>query len=51
MNKYEENGVINPPTENEAIRIAKFYGLEEEVKELIEEGFTPEQALREWDII
>lgn len=38
-------------TELEAIKIAKKYGLEKEIQELIDyEGLSPEQALREWDI-
>lgn len=37
-------------TEEEAIRIARTYGLEEEVRMMMEDGFTPEQALYEWDI-
>lgn len=37
-------------TEEEAMRIAKTYGLEEEVRLMIEDGFTPEEALYEWDI-
>lgn len=37
-------------TEEEAMRIAKIYGLEEEVRLMIEDGFTPEEALYEWDI-
>lgn len=37
--------------EIEAIRIARKYGLEKEVQELIDyEGLSPEQALREWNI-
>lgn len=38
-------------TEIEAIRIAKVFNLEQEIRELIDnEGLSPEQALREWDI-
>lgn len=37
-------------TKEEALRIAKIYGLEEEVRLMIEDGFTPEEALYEWDI-
>lgn len=46
----KEEGVFSIPNEDEAIRIAKVYGLENEIKELIEEGFTPEEALREYDL-
>lgn len=37
-------------TEEEAMRIARLYGLEEEIRLMIEDGFTPEEALYEWDI-
>ena len=36
-------------TYDEAIAVATNYGLEEEVKYLMDHGFTPDEALREWD--
>lgn len=36
-------------TYEEAIAAAANYGLEEEVKYLMDHGFTPDEALREWD--
>lgn len=36
-------------TKEEAIELAKQYGVEQEVQYLIEHGFTPDEALREWD--
>lgn len=37
-------------TEEEAIEFAKQYGLEYEVKYLIDHGWTPYEALCEWDV-
>lgn len=37
-------------TEEEALRVANKYGLYNEIKELLDEGMTPEEALKEWDI-
>lgn len=34
----------------EALEIAKDYGLEIEVAEMIDAGLTPDEALREFDI-
>ena len=36
-------------TYEEAIAAAANYGLEEEVKYLMDHGYTPDEALREWD--
>ena len=36
-------------TEEQAIAEAKKYGLEEEVKYLMAHGYTPDEALREYD--
>lgn len=36
-------------TYEEAIAVAANYGLEEEVKYLMDHGYTPDEALREWD--
>lgn len=36
-------------TYEEAIAAAANYGLEEEVKYLMDHGFAPDEALREWD--
>ena len=36
-------------TEEEALAEAKKYGLEEEIKYLMEHGYTPDEALREYD--
>lgn len=36
-------------TYEEAIAAAANYGLKEEVKYLMDHGFTPDEALREWD--
>ena len=34
----------------DAIVIARKYGLEEEIRQELASGLTPEQALEEWDI-
>lgn len=36
-------------TYEEAIAAAAVYGLQYEVKYLMDHGFTPDEALREWD--
>lgn len=38
-------------TPKEAIMIARKYNLEYEVRQELNSGLTPEQALEEWDII
>lgn len=38
-------------TRDEAIQVAKEYDLEQEVIDLIDSGYTPEEALEEWDIL
>lgn len=38
-------------TDEEALEIAQEYNLEWEVQELLNEGYTPEEALEEWDIL
>lgn len=38
-------------TPKEAIFIARKYNLEREVRQELEAGLTPEQALEEWDIL
>ena len=38
-------------TEEKALEIARENNLEWEVQELLNEGFTPEEALEEWDIL
>lgn len=38
-------------TNEQAIKLAKKFGLEEEVKNELANGATPEEALAEWDII
>lgn len=38
-------------TEQEAITITQEFGLEYEVQELLNEGYTPEEALEEWDLL
>lgn len=38
-------------TAKEAIIIARKYNLEAEVRQELASGLTPEEALREWDII
>ena len=35
----------------EAIATAKKYGLQWEIERLIQNGHSPEEALREWDIL
>ena len=37
-------------TSKEAILIARKYGLEKEVRQELEAGLSPEDALSEWDI-
>lgn len=38
-------------TYEEAIDVAANYGLAEEIKYLMDHGFTPDEALREWDCL
>lgn len=38
-------------TKEEALEIAREYCLEAEIQELLDEGFTPEEALEDWDIL
>lgn len=38
-------------TPKDAIFIARKYNLEREVRQELEAGLTPEQALEEWDIV
>jgi hypothetical protein len=38
-------------TKKDAIFLARKYNLEEEVRQELEAGLTPEQALEEWDIV
>ena len=38
-------------TAKEAIMMARKYNLEYEVRQELNSGLTPEQALEEWDII
>lgn len=42
---------ITELTEERAIEIAQEHDLEIEIRELMLEGFTPEEALEEWDIL
>lgn len=35
----------------EAIQIARKYNLEAEIRQELASGLTPEEALREWDIL
>lgn len=37
-------------TQFEAIQIARKYNLEYEIRQELNSGLTPEQALEEWDI-
>ena len=37
-------------TSKEAIQIARKYNLEYEIRQELNSGLTPEQALEEWDI-
>lgn len=38
-------------TREEALKIAKKYGLEKEVDYAMQNGYSPEEALYEWDIV
>ena len=38
-------------TPKDAIFIARKYNLEREIRQELEAGLTPEQALEEWDIV
>ena len=38
-------------TAKEAIFLARKYNLEKEIRQELDSGLTPEQALREWDIL
>ena len=38
-------------TKKEAIFLARKYGLEKEIRQELESGLTPEEALEEWDMI
>ena len=37
-------------TVQEALNYAAIYGLQNEVQQCLDDGLTPEQALREWDL-
>jgi len=37
-------------TKEEALKIARDYNLEQEVKDAMRFGFTPDEALEDWDI-
>lgn len=37
-------------TAQQALNYAALYGLQNEVQECLDDGLTPEQALREWDL-
>lgn len=37
-------------TAQQAINYASLYGLQNEVQQCLDDGLTPEQALREWDL-
>lgn len=39
------------PTREEALATAEKYGLTEEIKYMMDLGFTPTEALAEWDIL
>ena len=36
-------------TREEALAVAKEYGMVQEISYLMDHGFTPDEALREWD--
>lgn len=38
-------------TKRDAIFIARKYNLEHEIRQELEAGLTPEEALEEWDIL
>lgn len=38
-------------TPKDAILIARKYNLEKEIRQELDSGLTPEQALEEWDIL
>lgn len=38
-------------TAKDAIFLARKYNLEEEIRQELEAGLTPEEALEEWDIL
>ena len=38
-------------TPKEAIQIARKYNLEYEIRQELNSGLTPEEALQEWDIL
>ena len=38
-------------TKKDAIFLARKYNLEEEVRQELETGLSPEEALEEWDIL
>jgi len=38
-------------TSKEAIQIARKYNLEYEIRQELNSGLTPEEALEEWDIV
>lgn len=50
-NVYGNNFIVFAMTPKEAIFIARKYNLEREVRQELEAGLTPEQALEEWDIV
>lgn len=59
IRKYSNNGYkfecltkkYKTMTKDEALATAAKYGLEYEVQHSLDEGFTPEGALAEWDIL
>lgn len=44
--KFYEN-----PTVDNALELAKLYGLEYEVQYQLSLGYTPEEVLKEWDLL
>ena len=50
-NVYDNSFIIFVMTPKDAIFIARKYNLEREVRQELEAGLTPEQALEEWDIV
>ena len=54
MSKFIKNKIkklVEKMSKENAVKIAKENGLEYEVLQSIKHGCTPEEALREWDLI
>lgn len=49
--KKKIKNIVDKMSKENAIKIAKENGLEYEVLQSIKAGYTPQEALREWDLL